>query len=67
MRKLIAGMKLPLDGRIDGTDGAANWVEAWSGDYGLMPKVDACLIGGTMYSGYERDWSPIRSNPGTPA
>jgi hypothetical protein len=35
MRKLITGMKLSLDGKIEGAEGYADWVEAWSEDYGL--------------------------------
>ena len=29
MRKLITGMKLSLDGKIEGSEGYADWVEAW--------------------------------------
>ena len=45
MRKLITGMKLSLDGKIEGAEGYADWVEAWQDDYGLMPQVDACVLG----------------------
>jgi hypothetical protein len=37
MRTLIA-MKLSVDGM-------ANWVKAWSDDYGLSPQIDACVVG----------------------
>ena len=67
MRKLITGMKLSLDGKIEGSDGNADWVEAWSEDYGLMPQIDACVLGGGMYPGYERYWTGIRNEPDTPA
>jgi hypothetical protein len=40
MRKLIAGMKVSADGKVEGPDGAADWVEAWSEDYGLMPQIE---------------------------
>jgi hypothetical protein len=43
MRKLIAAMKMSLDGRSEGPDGYADWVDAWSEDYGLMERVDAAL------------------------
>ena len=46
MRKLIAAMKLSVDGRSEGTEGYADWVEAWSEDHGLMDRIDACLLGG---------------------
>jgi hypothetical protein len=46
MRKLIAGMKMSVDGKIEGPEHGADWVEAWSEDYGLTPQIDACLLGG---------------------
>jgi dihydrofolate reductase len=67
MRKLITGMKLSLDGKIEGSEGYADWVEAWSEDYGLMPQIDACVLGGGMYPGYERYWTGIQNEPDTPA
>ena len=67
MRKLIAGMKTSLDGKIEGTDGMADWVHAWSDDYGLTPQVDACLLGGGMYPGYEGYWTGIQNEPEKPA
>jgi len=67
MRKLIAGMKITLDGKVQGVEEMADWVEAWSEDYGLMPDVDACILGGGMYGGYENYWSGIQAEPDTPA
>jgi dihydrofolate reductase len=67
VRKLIAGLKVTVDGKIEGADGTADWVEAWSEDYGLTDQIDACLIGGTMYPGYENYWTSIRDSPATPA
>jgi dihydrofolate reductase len=67
MRKLIAGMKLSLDGKIEGSEGYADWVEAWSDDYGLMPQIDACVVGGGMYPGYERYWTAVQTEPDKPA
>ncbi len=49
MRKLIAAMKTSVDGKIEGADGYADWVDAWSEDYGLTSQIDACLLGGQMY------------------
>lgn len=66
MRKLIAAMRLSLDGRSEGPDGYADWVDAWGDDYGLMERVDACLLGGRMYPGYEQYWTAIRQSPGQP-
>jgi len=63
MRKLIAAMKISVDGKIEGPQGFADWVEAWSDDYGLMPQVDACVLGGGMYPGYEQYWTAIQKEP----
>ena len=50
MRKLISAMKVSVDGKIAGPEGSdADWVEAWSEDYGLTPQIDACVVGGGMY------------------
>ncbi len=63
MRKLIAGMKISIDGKINGKNGEdADWVHGWSDDYGMMSEVDACVIGGT-YSGYEPYWTRIHDAP----
>lgn len=67
MRKLIAGMKMSVDGKMEGPGGTADWVEAWSDDYGLMPQIDACLLGGAMYPGYEGYWTAIQTEPDKPA
>ena len=63
MRKLIAGMKISLDGKVEGSQGMADWVAAWSEDYGLTPQIDACLLGGGMYPGYEGYWTSIQKEP----
>jgi hypothetical protein len=68
MRKLIAGMKISVDGKVERTEaGSADWVEAWSEDYGLTPQIDACLLGGGMYPGYEGYWTKIKNEPDKPA
>lgn len=66
MRKLIAAMKISADGKFEGADGMADWAEAWSDDYGLMPQIDACVLGSAMYAGYERYWTAMRNDPKTP-
>jgi dihydrofolate reductase len=63
MRKLIAAMKISVDGKSEGPEGFADWVEAWSEDYGLTDRIDACLLGSRMYSGYEQYWSSILRSP----
>lgn len=67
MRKLIAGMKVSADMKAEGPEGMADWVDAWSEDYGLGDRIDACLLGGGMYPGYERYWSGLQAAPDTPA
>jgi dihydrofolate reductase len=32
-----------------------------------MPQIDACLLGGGMYPGYERYWTGIQNEPDKPA
>jgi dihydrofolate reductase len=66
MRKLIAGLKISLDGKVEGPEGYADWVPAWSEDYGLTPQVDAVVIGGGMYPGYEQYWTAIKNQPDQP-
>lgn len=66
MRKLIAALKVSADGKIEGANGLADWVEAWSDDYGLSAEIDACLLGGRMYPGYEQYWTAIQNEPDTP-
>jgi dihydrofolate reductase len=66
MRKLIAGMQVSVDGNFTGPDGYADWVEAWSDNYGVMPQVDACLLGAGMYGGYEQYWTAIGEAPEQP-
>jgi dihydrofolate reductase len=60
-------MKVSADGKMEGPEGMADWVDAWSDDYGLMPQIDACLLGGGMYPGYERYWTGIQNEPDKPA
>jgi dihydrofolate reductase len=67
MRKLIAAMKVSLDSKYDGPEGMADWAADWSDDYGLTEQIDACLLGGAMYPGYENYWSGIMADPGKPA
>jgi hypothetical protein len=67
MRKLITGMKISVDGKIAAPEGMADWVQAWSDDYGLTPQIDACVLGGGMYPGYEQYWTGIQNQPNKPA
>jgi hypothetical protein len=46
MRKMIVGMKMSMDGKIESPEGFADWIDAWSEDYGLSAEIDTCLLGG---------------------
>jgi dihydrofolate reductase len=67
MRNLISAMRISVDGNMDGAEGTADWVEAWADDFGLMPQIDACLLGGGTYPVYERYWTSIQQQPDEPA
>ena len=67
MRKLIAGMKVSVDGKMEGPEGTADWVEAWSDDYDVISQADGCLLGAGMYPGYEQYWTAIQQEPDKPA
>lgn len=66
MRKLISAMRLSADMKLEGADGYADWVEAWADDYNLTPQIDACVVGGGMYPGYEKYWTAIQTAPEEP-
>ena len=66
MRKLIAAMKTSVDGKIEGPEGFADWVDTWTDDYGLTPQIDACLLGAHMYLGYEKYWTAMQNEPDKP-
>jgi dihydrofolate reductase len=61
VRKLITGFKVSVDGKIAGPEGYADWVQAWSEDYGLSTQIDACILGGGMYPGYETYWTNVQN------
>ncbi len=66
MRKLIAAMKVSVDAKTGGAEGYADWVEGWSDDYGLTSEIDACVLGGRMYSEYEGYWTALENEPESP-
>jgi dihydrofolate reductase len=66
MRRLIGGMQSSLDGKIEGPEGYADWVDAWSDHYDVIPRVDACLLGAGMYPGYEAYWTAVQNGPDKP-
>jgi dihydrofolate reductase len=66
MRRMIAAMKISIDGKTEGSEGYADWVNSWSDDYGLTLQVDACVVGGGMYPNYEQYWTRIQDEPNEP-
>jgi dihydrofolate reductase len=66
MRKMIGAMKISIDGKTEGPEGYADWVDAWSDDFGLTSQIDACVLGGGMYPNYELYWTGIQDAPGEP-
>lgn len=59
-------MKTSVDGKAEGRDGIADWVDAWSEDFGLTSQIDACVLGAGMYPGYEWYWTSILNEPQKP-
>ena len=51
MRKLITGMKISSTARWRDRKAWPIGSQAWSEDYGLMPQIDACLLGRRHVSG----------------
>jgi dihydrofolate reductase len=63
MRKIIAALRMSVDGFIEGPKGEVDWVETWEDPYDLLPQVDACILGGGMYPGYAQYWRAVLTNP----
>jgi len=66
-RPFIAAMQVTLDGYSLGLDGTAGWVDSWADGLELLPRVDAFVLGGGMFPGYEMFWTAIREDPGAAA
>ena len=64
-RSLISAMQLTLDGYS--SEGDAEWVDSWADGLGLLPPVDAFVLGGGMFPQYEQFWATILDDPGTAA
>ena len=62
-RTFIAAMQVTLDGYSLGPDGEADWVHSWADGLELLPPVDAFVLGGGMFPGYEVFWAAIREQP----
>jgi hypothetical protein len=65
-RRFIAAMQVTLDGCSPGGS-EADWVDSWADGLELLPRVDAFVLGGGMFPGYEVFWAAIRQDPATAA
>jgi dihydrofolate reductase len=64
-RSLISAMQVTLDGYS--SEGDAEWVDSWADGLGLLPPVDAFVLGGGMFPQYEQFWATILDDPDTAA
>lgn len=62
-RVVVAALQISLDGYIQGADGDVAWVDSWNESRDLVPDVDAAVIGGGTYQGYEQLWGSIAADP----
>jgi hypothetical protein len=62
-RALISAMQVTLDGYSHGAKDESDWVDSWADGLELLPPVDAFVLGGGMYPGYEQFWTTMLDNP----
>jgi dihydrofolate reductase len=62
-RPFIAAMQVTLDSYILGPDGESDWVDSWADGLELLPEVDAFVLGGGMFPGYEQFWAAVLDDP----
>ena len=60
-------MQVTLDGSIQDPDGMSDWVDSWADGLGLLPPVDAFVLGGGMFPEYEQFWTAILDDPAAAA
>jgi dihydrofolate reductase len=68
MRKIIAALQISVDGFIEGPNKEVDWMmvddeEEWREINELLNSVDALILGGGMYPGYEQYWLALLTNP----
>ena len=63
MKRIIAALQVTLDGKIEGPNGELDWIGSWGDDYGLMDRVDTCVLGAGMWPGYKQYWTSILADP----
>jgi dihydrofolate reductase len=62
-RTAIAALQMSLDGYIQGANGEVDWVDSWRDALDVISDVDAAVIGGGTYPGYEQLWGSIAADP----
>ncbi len=62
-RALISAMQVTLDGYSHGAKDESDWVDSWADGLELLPPVDAFVLGGGMYPGYEQFWTTMLDDP----
>jgi dihydrofolate reductase len=62
-RALISAMQVTLDGYVLGPEGDADSFDSWADGRELLPPVDAFVLGGGMFPGYEQFWAAILDEP----
>lgn len=63
MRKIIAALRVSVDGFIKGPKGEVDWVDTWEDLFDLLPQIDTCIVGRGMYPGHKQYWSAMLVNP----
>ena len=63
MRKIIAAMRVSVDGFIQGPKRETDWVNTWEDLFDLLPQIDTCIVGRGMYPGHKQYWDSILTNP----
>jgi dihydrofolate reductase len=68
MRKIIAFLQVSVDGFIEGPNKEVDWMmvddeEEWREINEMLNSVDALILGGGMYPGYEQYWLALLTNP----
>jgi len=66
-RALISAMQVTVDGYALGPDGDTDSFDSWADGLELLPPVDAFVLGGGMFPGYELFWAAILNDPTTAA
>lgn len=62
-RAMIAAFQMSLDAYMQGPNGEVEWVDSWNDGLDLISDVDAAVVGGGTYPGYEQLWGAVADDP----